>query len=71
MLNFYHISVMQFFKSHWAEVRAGAAMFIGMLLLPAGVLARVQPYLWETAQRPGRKPGAAKGAGAWPCFLFA
>ncbi|KAJ3597626.1 hypothetical protein NHX12_001144, partial [Muraenolepis orangiensis] len=32
MLNFYHISVMQFFKSHWAEVRAGAAMFIGFLL---------------------------------------
>ncbi|XP_032374058.1 maestro heat-like repeat-containing protein family member 1 [Etheostoma spectabile] len=32
MLNFYHISVIQFFKSHWAEVRAGAAMFIGFLL---------------------------------------
>ncbi|XP_067366221.1 maestro heat-like repeat-containing protein family member 1 isoform X1 [Channa argus] len=32
MLNFYHISVMQFFKSHWSEVRAGAAMFIGFLL---------------------------------------
>lgn len=30
MLNFYHISVIQFFKSSWAEVRAGAAMFIGM-----------------------------------------
>uniref|UniRef100_A0A8C2WJ67 Maestro heat-like repeat family member 1 n=1 Tax=Cyclopterus lumpus TaxID=8103 RepID=A0A8C2WJ67_CYCLU len=30
MLNFYHISVIQFFKSNWAEVRAGAAMFIGM-----------------------------------------
>lgn len=30
MLNFYHISVIQFFKSNWPEVRAGAAMFIGM-----------------------------------------
>uniref|UniRef100_A0AAQ6IM96 Maestro heat-like repeat family member 1 n=1 Tax=Anabas testudineus TaxID=64144 RepID=A0AAQ6IM96_ANATE len=29
MLNFYHISVIQFFKSNWSEVRAGAAMFIG------------------------------------------
>ncbi|XP_029958585.1 maestro heat-like repeat-containing protein family member 1 isoform X2 [Salarias fasciatus] len=33
MLNFYHISVVQFFKSSWAEVRAGAAMFIGFLLV--------------------------------------
>lgn len=32
MLNFYHISVIQFFKSYWPEVRAGAAMFIGFLL---------------------------------------
>uniref|UniRef100_A0AAV2MBF0 Uncharacterized protein n=1 Tax=Knipowitschia caucasica TaxID=637954 RepID=A0AAV2MBF0_KNICA len=32
MLNFYHISVIQFFKSHWPQVRAGAAMFIGFLL---------------------------------------
>ncbi|XP_027868520.1 maestro heat-like repeat-containing protein family member 1 isoform X1 [Xiphophorus couchianus] len=32
MLNFYHISVVQFFKSNWAEVRAAAAMFIGFLL---------------------------------------
>ncbi|KAK9513462.1 hypothetical protein VZT92_026993 [Zoarces viviparus] len=32
MLNFYHISVIQFFKSNWAEVRAAAAMFIGFLL---------------------------------------
>ncbi|XP_061529897.1 maestro heat-like repeat-containing protein family member 1 isoform X2 [Phycodurus eques] len=32
MLNFYHISVLQFFKSNWSEVRAGAAMFIGFLL---------------------------------------
>ncbi|XP_017265503.1 maestro heat-like repeat-containing protein family member 1 isoform X2 [Kryptolebias marmoratus] len=32
MLNFYHISVMQFFKSNWPEVRAAAAMFIGFLL---------------------------------------
>ncbi|XP_019946928.2 maestro heat-like repeat-containing protein family member 1 isoform X1 [Paralichthys olivaceus] len=32
MLNFYHISVIQFFKSNWSEVRAGAAMFIGFLL---------------------------------------
>uniref|UniRef100_A0A4W6EG92 Maestro heat-like repeat family member 1 n=1 Tax=Lates calcarifer TaxID=8187 RepID=A0A4W6EG92_LATCA len=32
MLNFYHISVIQFFKSNWPEVRAGAAMFIGFLL---------------------------------------
>uniref|UniRef100_A0A8C7X9H7 Maestro heat-like repeat family member 1 n=1 Tax=Oryzias sinensis TaxID=183150 RepID=A0A8C7X9H7_9TELE len=29
MLNFYHISVIQFFKSNWPEVRAAAAMFIG------------------------------------------
>ncbi|MGH0159549.1 UNVERIFIED_CONTAM: hypothetical protein FKN15_037747 [Acipenser sinensis] len=29
MLNFYHITVIQFFKSNWAEVRASAAMFIG------------------------------------------
>ncbi|CAB1420313.1 unnamed protein product [Pleuronectes platessa] len=33
MLNFYHISVIQFFKSNWSEVRAGAAMFIGFLLV--------------------------------------
>ncbi|XP_034031218.1 maestro heat-like repeat-containing protein family member 1 isoform X2 [Thalassophryne amazonica] len=32
MLNFYHISVIQFFKSYWPEVRGGAAMFIGFLL---------------------------------------
>ncbi|KAG9345013.1 hypothetical protein JZ751_009553 [Albula glossodonta] len=32
MLNFYHITVMQFFRSNWAEVRASAAMFIGFLL---------------------------------------
>ncbi|XP_032414412.1 maestro heat-like repeat-containing protein family member 1 isoform X2 [Xiphophorus hellerii] len=32
MLNFYHISVVQFFKSNWPEVRAAAAMFIGFLL---------------------------------------
>lgn len=32
MLNFYHISVIQFFKSNWPEVRAGAAMFIGFML---------------------------------------
>ncbi|KAK1173073.1 maestro heat-like repeat-containing protein family member 1 [Acipenser oxyrinchus oxyrinchus] len=32
MLNFYHITVIQFFKSNWAEVRASAAMFIGFLL---------------------------------------
>uniref|UniRef100_A0A8D3A1E5 Maestro heat-like repeat-containing protein family member 1 n=1 Tax=Scophthalmus maximus TaxID=52904 RepID=A0A8D3A1E5_SCOMX len=32
MLNFYHISVIQFFKSNWPEVRAGAAMFIGMTI---------------------------------------
>ena len=31
MLNFYHISVIQFFKSNWSEVRAGAAMFIGVI----------------------------------------
>uniref|UniRef100_A0A671WWL7 Maestro heat-like repeat family member 1 n=1 Tax=Sparus aurata TaxID=8175 RepID=A0A671WWL7_SPAAU len=35
MLNFYHISVIQFFKSNWPEVRAGAAMFIGMTRLLA------------------------------------
>lgn len=35
MLNFYHISVIQFFKSNWPEVRAGAAMFIGRVgMLP-------------------------------------
>uniref|UniRef100_A0A669F749 Maestro heat-like repeat family member 1 n=1 Tax=Oreochromis niloticus TaxID=8128 RepID=A0A669F749_ORENI len=33
MLNFYHISVIQFFKSNWPEVRAGAAMFIGITAL--------------------------------------
>ncbi|XP_052003052.1 maestro heat-like repeat-containing protein family member 1 [Xyrauchen texanus] len=32
MLNFYHITVIQFFKSNWAAIRAGAAMFIGFLL---------------------------------------
>ncbi|XP_028837282.1 maestro heat-like repeat-containing protein family member 1 isoform X2 [Denticeps clupeoides] len=32
MLNFYHITVLQFFKSNWAEIRASAAMFIGFLL---------------------------------------
>ncbi|XP_066539071.1 maestro heat-like repeat-containing protein family member 1 isoform X3 [Hoplias malabaricus] len=32
MLNFYHVSVVQFFKSNWAEIRASAAMFIGFLL---------------------------------------
>ncbi|XP_030638186.1 LOW QUALITY PROTEIN: maestro heat-like repeat-containing protein family member 1 [Chanos chanos] len=32
MLNFYHISVLQFFKSNWAEIRASAAMFVGFLL---------------------------------------
>ncbi|KAG7458242.1 hypothetical protein MATL_G00236100 [Megalops atlanticus] len=33
MLNFYHTTVIQFFKSAWAEVRASAAMFIGFLLV--------------------------------------
>ncbi|GAA6103654.1 maestro heat-like repeat-containing protein family member 1 isoform X1 [Tachysurus ichikawai] len=32
MLNFYHVTVIQFFKSNWAEIRANAAMFIGFLL---------------------------------------
>ncbi|XP_027005038.2 maestro heat-like repeat-containing protein family member 1 isoform X1 [Tachysurus fulvidraco] len=32
MLNFYHVTVIQFFKSNWAEIRASAAMFIGFLL---------------------------------------
>ncbi|XP_018587460.2 maestro heat-like repeat-containing protein family member 1 [Scleropages formosus] len=32
MLNFYHTTIIQFFKSSWAEVRASAAMFIGFLL---------------------------------------
>lgn len=32
MLNFYHNTVIQFFKSNWAEIRASAAMFIGFLL---------------------------------------
>ncbi|XP_056618249.1 maestro heat-like repeat-containing protein family member 1 isoform X1 [Triplophysa dalaica] len=32
MLNFYHITVIQFFKSNWSEIRASAAMFIGFLL---------------------------------------
>uniref|UniRef100_A0A4W4GIX5 Maestro heat-like repeat family member 1 n=1 Tax=Electrophorus electricus TaxID=8005 RepID=A0A4W4GIX5_ELEEL len=29
MLNFYHVTVVQFFKSNWSEIRASAAMFIG------------------------------------------
>ncbi|RXN17939.1 maestro heat-like repeat-containing family member 1 isoform X1 [Labeo rohita] len=33
MLNFYHITVIQFFKSNWAEIRASAAMFIGLVML--------------------------------------
>ncbi|XP_035284058.1 maestro heat-like repeat-containing protein family member 1 [Anguilla anguilla] len=33
MLNFYHISIVQFFESPWPEVRASAAMFIGFLLV--------------------------------------
>ncbi|KAG9355408.1 hypothetical protein JZ751_000246 [Albula glossodonta] len=33
MLNFYHITVIQFFKSTWPEVRASAAMFIGLVHL--------------------------------------
>uniref|UniRef100_A0A8D3C2Y5 Maestro heat-like repeat-containing protein family member 1 n=1 Tax=Scophthalmus maximus TaxID=52904 RepID=A0A8D3C2Y5_SCOMX len=43
MLNFYHISVIQFFKSNWPEVRAGAAMFIGFLLgnLPEDLLSHL------------------------------
>ncbi|XP_071381698.1 maestro heat-like repeat-containing protein family member 1 isoform X1 [Centroberyx affinis] len=43
MLNFYHISVIQFFKSNWPEVRAGAAMFIGFLLgnLPEELLSHL------------------------------
>ncbi|XP_062848509.1 maestro heat-like repeat-containing protein family member 1 isoform X2 [Trichomycterus rosablanca] len=32
MINFYHVTVIQFFKSNWAEIRASAAMFIGFLL---------------------------------------
>uniref|UniRef100_A0A8C2A875 Maestro heat-like repeat family member 1 n=1 Tax=Cyprinus carpio TaxID=7962 RepID=A0A8C2A875_CYPCA len=32
MLNFYHITVIQFFKSNWAEIRASAAMFIGKIV---------------------------------------
>ncbi|TSK34778.1 Maestro heat-like repeat-containing protein family member 1 [Bagarius yarrelli] len=32
MLNFYHATVIQFFKSNWPEIRASAAMFIGFLL---------------------------------------
>ncbi|XP_062395570.1 maestro heat-like repeat-containing protein family member 1 isoform X2 [Sardina pilchardus] len=32
MLNFYHNTVVQFFKSNWADIRASAAMFIGFLL---------------------------------------
>lgn len=32
MLNFYHVTVIQFFKSNWAEIRGSAAMFIGFLL---------------------------------------
>ncbi|KAF6714412.1 Maestro heat-like repeat-containing protein family member 1 [Oryzias melastigma] len=35
MLNFYHISVIQFFKSNWPEVRAAAAMFIGTVAPPS------------------------------------
>ncbi|XP_056141693.1 maestro heat-like repeat-containing protein family member 1 [Lampris incognitus] len=43
MLNFYHNSVIQFFKSNWPEVRAGAAMFIGFLLgnLPEELLSHL------------------------------
>lgn len=33
MLNFYHVTVVQFFKSNWAEIRASAAMFIGKIIL--------------------------------------
>ncbi|KAJ8334098.1 hypothetical protein SKAU_G00397370 [Synaphobranchus kaupii] len=33
MLNFYHITIVQFFKSTWPEVRASAATFIGFLLV--------------------------------------
>ncbi|XP_061112015.1 maestro heat-like repeat-containing protein family member 1 [Conger conger] len=33
MLNFYHITIVHFFKSSWPEVRASAAMFIGFLLI--------------------------------------
>uniref|UniRef100_A0AAR2JL30 Maestro heat-like repeat family member 1 n=1 Tax=Pygocentrus nattereri TaxID=42514 RepID=A0AAR2JL30_PYGNA len=32
MLNFYHVTVVQFFKSNWAEIRASAAMFIGEII---------------------------------------
>ncbi|XP_035386626.1 maestro heat-like repeat-containing protein family member 1 isoform X2 [Electrophorus electricus] len=32
MLNFYHVTVVQFFKSNWSEIRASAAMFIGFLV---------------------------------------
>lgn len=32
MLNFYHVTVIQFFKSSWAEIRASAAMFIGEII---------------------------------------
>lgn len=32
MLNFYHATVIQYFKSNWPEIRASAAMFIGFLL---------------------------------------
>lgn len=45
MLNFYHISVVQFFKSNWPEVRAGAAMFIGMTTRSVNSLV-LQGNLW-------------------------
>lgn len=32
MVNFYHVTVIQFFKSNWAEIRASAAMFIGKII---------------------------------------
>ncbi|XP_072562213.1 maestro heat-like repeat-containing protein family member 1 isoform X3 [Paramormyrops kingsleyae] len=32
MLNFYHTTILQFFKSTWTQVRASAAMFTGFLL---------------------------------------
>lgn len=31
MLNFYHTTILQFFKSNWTQVRASAAMFTGKI----------------------------------------
>lgn len=44
MLNFYHNTVVQFFKSNWAEIRASAAMFIGERTVVAFLLSEWRPF---------------------------